>query len=294
MIDRARANDAYLRFGQQVAPHYTAFQQFLAQQRGGSAQPPAQSPPQPEQPRNPFGLPEYNPAWLDMVERDGQGNLVPKPGAPLDVAAKLQEYTRAVRAAQERFWQDPTSVLGPVIQQAVQPLLQQHIEQNLQGYQDKQAADAFLQQHTSWLHQRDPQGNVIRDALTGRPMLTREGQMFLNYLVEANQMGVQGQAQQVKYATAMLKSALLPAYFQQQGAAAQGGAAAAGQNAANQQFIQQHNRRPNQGGTLLPNPNPNTVGVSQNASLPLRDRLLQAMQQNGITDQIIAQTAGEH
>lgn len=268
LIDMARNNSAYAQYGQQLAPYYQDIQRYLAQR-----QQPAPQQQQAPQPRSYFGLPEYNPEWLDFLERDAAGNIVPKVGAPPDIVGKVVQYQKALQNFQTNFWKEPEKYLQPMIQDAVAPLVQRTIQQNLAGYQDQVFATNFVSQNSNWLHYRDTQGQVIRDPITGGYSLTPEGQLFVQHLKRAETMGISNLQSQQQYAMDQMRLA----YFAQQQNQQQAVQGAAQQN---QQFLQTHNRRtPNHAGSLNAGPD-----VSQNANLSLYDRLKRDLPLNGITD----------
>ena len=268
LIEHARNNTAYAQLGQQLAPYWSDIQQFLAQRR--QAQPAA---PQAQQPKRYFGLPEYDPQWLDWLDRDAAGNIVPKIGAPPDIVGKVTQYHKALANFQNQFWQKPDQFLGPMIQDAVAPLVQQAIQQNMRGYQDGLLATNFIAQNTNWLHYHDAQGNVLRDPITGSYALTPEGNLFVTHLRRAEQFGIRDMQAQQAYAMDQMKLAYLSQQAQQQQAVQQGAA-------KNQQLIQERNRRaPNTSGSLNAGP-----GMSQNKDLALRDRLRNALTGAGIND----------
>ena len=269
LIDMARNNNAYAQYGQQLAPYYSQIQQFLSQQQA-----PRQQQPTPEQKRY-FGLPEFNPEWLDFLERDAAGNVVPKVGAPPDIVGKVVQYQKALQNFQYKFYQQPEQFLQPLIQDAVTPLVQQAIQQNLKGYQDQVFATNFLAQNTNWLHYHDTQGQVIRDPVTGGYALTPEGNMFIAHLKRAENMGIRDLQGQQAYAMDQMRLAYYTAQQNQQ-------QAVQNSQAQNQQFLQDRNRRaPNSSGSM------GGGQPSQNAQLSLADRLKRDLTQGGITDQAL-------
>src|SRR5579864_1078303 len=213
LVDMARNNSAYAQYGQQLAPYYSDIQRYLASR--GQQQ---QAPQQPQGPKNYFGLPDYDPSWLDWLERDAAGNVVPKVGAPPDIVSKVVQYQKAAQQFQTQFWQKPQQYLEPLIRDSVTPLVQQAIQQNLQNYQSQVFATNFLAQNTNWLHYHDQQGQVLRDPVTGGYALTPEGQLFVAHLKRAESMGVGNIQAQQQYAMDQMRLA----YFAQQQAQQQG------------------------------------------------------------------------
>lgn len=273
LVNLARQNNSYLQYGQQLAPYYSEFQEFLrSRNQGARAGAAPAAAPAPSTPKG-FGLPEYDPAWLDWLERDAAGNVVPKVGAPPDIVSKVVQYQQALRKFQDSFWQKPHEALNPLIQEAVTPLVQQAIQQNLQQYQDQIYSTNLLAQHTNWMHYHDAQGQIIRDPVSGAYAMTPEGQLYITHLRRAGQMGISGLSNQHNYAMDQLRLA----YYAQQVNQQQ---AVSGAAQRDQQLLQQRNRRaPNSGGSLNGGP-----AVSQNQSASLSDRLRMALQGGGVTD----------
>jgi hypothetical protein len=271
LVDMARNNNAYAQYGQQLAPYYSEIQRFLSQRQQGGQQAP--TPAAATEAKRYFDLPEFDPQWLDWLERDAAGNVVPKVGAPPDVVGKVVQYQKALANFQNQFYQKPEQFLQPLIQDAVQPLVQQAIQQNLKTYQDSVYATNWIAQNTNWLHYHDGQGNVIRDPVTGAYAMTPEGQLFTTHLRRAEQVGIRDLQAQQQYAMDQMRLA----YFAQQATQAQ---AVNTSNQKNQQFLQDRNRRaPNSAGSINAGP-----GVSQNKELSLSERLRNALTTNGISD----------
>jgi len=265
LINLARSNDAYANYGRQLAPHYDAFQKFLGSQQQAPAQPAAQVP-------NYFNLPDYDPRWLDWLERDAAGNVVPKVGAPPDVLGKVVQYQAKLREFQDSFYREPQRYLQPLIKDTVGPLVQDAIGKQLQDYQDRIFATNFVAQNSQWLHYRDPQGQIIRDPVTGGFAMTPEGQLFLQHMTRAQNMGIRGLQDQQAFAMDQMRLSVLMAQQNQAGAAQQ-------RQTQDQQFLQQHNRRvPNHQGSI------DNGALSQNPGLSLADRMRQALVQGGVTD----------
>ncbi len=78
-----------------------------------------------------------------------------------------------------------------------------------QSYLDSQYAQDFIQKHSNWLFQHDSQGNVLCDRATGKRLLTPYGQRFLDYLNEAERIGIKGLDEQANYALRMVRSEYL-------------------------------------------------------------------------------------
>ena len=225
-------------------------------------------------------LPEFNPLWRHQIQRNEQGEYVPIPGsgATLETVRKFQEYAQARRDFEDRFYSDPVTALKPGLDEYVQPLVQQAIQQSLAQMQEHQYAQSYTQRNADWLYARDAQGQELRDPVTGGKVLTPYGERFAGYLREAHGLGVQGAANQQRYAQALLERdlALVGAMNGQQ--PQQPTAAANGAQ-----------RQAQRGGTKAA---ANGDGPPQNAHHRLRDAMRAAFAEQGIKNEDLQVPAG--
>jgi hypothetical protein len=259
----------------QQAQAYQQQLQFLSQQMAGlmAAQRQQAAPPAPaaapEKPKL-WNPPEYQPQWETLVRKDEQGNLQVVPGAPPDLLPKYLAYHNYRKDFANKLLENPVETLNPFIEERAKSIADEAVNKHLKTYQDQVYTDNFISQNSAWLHQRDPQGNVLTNPATGRPVLTPEGARFQEHVLYAErQLGVSDIRKQESYARSMLQRDLALARLQPQQAAQQGAAAA-------QQVIQQGNRAPNRSGSLF---NPGNPGAqpAQNPNLSLRDQLAQSL-----------------
>lgn len=216
--------------------------------------------------------PEFNREWLNMVEKDAQGNLRAKPGYPMDVPAKLLAALDHQKNFLNDFSFDPMGKIKPGVEEIATRIAQEIVQKHLGGYQDNVFANNYVQQNASWIYQRDQAGNVMRDPRTGGPAFTEAGQRFGSYVAQAQNMGVSTLQGQQAYAQGMVERDLALAQIKQQGATAQG-------DQAKQGFLDQRN--PSQAASTRP--------TAANGSKPigtgtrnLEQRMLQNMEANGI------------
>lgn len=257
-------------YGHQYIQHAGEFQRFLQEQQ-------ARQQAQQGAPKwwNP---PEFRPEWRNLVTRDPQtGDPKLVQGAPPDILPKYLAYEQYRRDFADRFLTNPEETLQPFVQQQAQAIAQEMVNHHLQGYQDRVYADSFVQQNSSWLHQRDANGNVFADPVSGSPRLTAEGERFRMYVQEAERAGIRDIRAMEKFALGMLQRDMAFARLQQQ-------TAGTTQQQTNQLLLQQQNRhQPNLGGSLN-QAGVNGSGTSQNSALSLADRLRRDFQANGVTD----------
>jgi hypothetical protein len=252
------------------------YQQYLRQQQQPA---PAATP---QKPANPFGLPEFDHGLLKFLRRDpATGAVVAEPGAPPDAAARYAAYMDRMTQVQQQFWADPMQFLGQQVEQRAGRIAQQLIQQHLGGYQEQVKTDQIVQQNADWIFAAGPGGQrqYRTDPLTGRqtPVLTPQGQAYARFVEEATRLGI-GQAEgQHRYAVEKLQLAMLLARQQGQQAAQQGQQAA-------QQFTQAAAAQP----PGAPPPASVPVPAAQPGKT-LRDVMRERFEQNGITNQTLAQ-----
>lgn len=279
---RVQQLSQFAQYGQQVMPHWSEFQNFLAQRQAAQQQP-AQEKPWWSQFWNP---PEYDPSWERQVQQDAQGNFIPAPGAPPDVVNKVLAFRQFRTAQAERLMQNPFQFFEQPIKTLAQQVAQQAIQQHMGQYQDQLFAREVTQRNAAWLYARDQQGNLLTeqtfDPRTGQqnilPVLSPHGQAFRQFVMDAHALGIQDVRAQEKYAMALLQAQWATAQANQGNPAAQNAA-------AKQQFLQQGAAHaPNAGGSVSP-PNLNGTAPSQNQNLSLGDRLRSRLRESGVTDQ---------
>lgn len=230
--------------------------------------------------------PEWDPSWRQKVQYDPQtGEIKAAPGVDPSI---VQKYLAAMDHRQgflDKFTVDPIGAIKPGLEEIVKEIIQPLIQQHLGGYQDQQFTREFLAQHSGWLYERDAQGQMRTDPVSGGRVLSVWGQRFQQYLGEAEQLGIQGEQQRANYALRLVKadyatSQGAPATAQQQG------------DAAKQTFLQTAQAGvvpPTNGAQTIPGTGGSLNADAQNKNLPLAERIRQNFAAAGITaDQINA------
>jgi hypothetical protein len=262
---RLKQLEQLLPYAQAYAQHGEAFRQFLASQQKGQ---------KPAGPAKFWDPPEYDPSWLQMLERDPASNeLKLRAGAPPDILPKYLAYDQYRRNFGDRLLSNPAETLAPLIQEIAGQVTHQYYQQNMGRYQESTAVQEFEREHGNWLYQRDANGRPVSDAM-GNAIFTPEGQRFVAYANQAKQMGINDIGGRFGYARDMLSRDLVLA---QQAAAGQ----PAGE-AEKKKFIEAAAKRTaNASGSTTAAKN----GMSQNKEMPLIDRLRRNFKAGGVTDQ---------
>lgn len=253
-------------YGEMYLQHADKFQSWLKQEQEREQAAQAQQ-------QSWWKAPEYNPAWINMVEKDEQGNLRAKPGYPPDIPQKLLTALDHQKTFLNDFSFNPIEKLKPGIMEIAKQVAQEMVQQHLGGYQEEVFANNFVQQNSAWLHQRDQAGNVLFDQRTGKPALTAEGQRFARYANQAQQMGISNVEAQRDYAFGMTQRDIALAQLQAGGNAANG-------QAANRRFLDQRN--PNQSGVQPANGQKPAKPPIGTGARNLSRRMMEAMQEEGI------------
>jgi hypothetical protein len=107
---QAQQANQLAQYGQQYLQHREVIEAALKDYQARQQQQQAQQ-------KKWFSLPEYDPRWGQMVQQDpATGQYAVKPGYPPDVLQKLTSYAASLQDLQTKFWQDPETVLGPMVQ----------------------------------------------------------------------------------------------------------------------------------------------------------------------------------
>jgi hypothetical protein len=261
-------------------------------------------------PEDPFYKPYFNPpefqeSWLNQVTKDAQGNLVPIPGAPHDVAIKVQQYQNFQAEQAKKFLQNPHEYMKPTIETIARKIAQEAIQGQFSQVNDRQSSHEFVQKNTGWLYEIDqatgqPKKQAGLNPMNGQRMemnvLSPWGQRFSQYVQEISQRqtarGYQDVEEQKQIALAQIQRDYAifenEQYRAGKAPSPQSPAAAPSapptrqltpQEAANAAFLAKQN-------PASPPPRGNAVpGEKKVVNKNLRQEMMSAMQAAGITDQ---------
>jgi hypothetical protein len=265
MAIASRQANYYADLGQRIAPHYEGVQEYLRQREATQAKPAE---------RKPWEAPPFDEKWLNYVRKDdATGMYVSLPGAPPWVAEKVQAYADHLETWTTQVARNPAEALGPLIEHVAERLLEQRFGQQ----QAVQQAQQIVQQNESWIYATDANGRRIVTG-DGRFVPTPLGARYYTHLQTLRRGGITDAATLDTLAKQLLQGEL---YAQNAGktaaaataAAPQAVAAAARPNVNPGQAVQPGRRQVVPGAT-----EPDATGLS------LRERLAQAMHEEGVTD----------
>jgi hypothetical protein len=265
------------------------YQQQLAanQQQAQRVQQMAPAQPQYTPPaRQQWEAPEFNQAWLELVTRDQEGNLVAKPGVQPDLPQKILAYATWKQEQEQKFWSNPAEFVAPMLQEQIQQQARQIFQAEMSQRQNQHFIESHIRDNADWLYEKDPTGNIAVDPYTNRPVQSVYGQRYIQHMYAAQQMGIMSDQGMADYARRQLRADLIES--QQQSAAQQ--------SLQNQQMYAQTNtqlktralqngatRRQDRAGTYQRNTSAPRAG-HQNPRLSLKQAMARDMVEAGIMD----------
>lgn len=269
--EEARQSDIYAQLGRQLAPQAEQIQQYLRQRQQTPSRPAWQAP-------------EWDQRWAPLLERDpNTGLLIGKdPRVPQEIVAKANEYFQW----REGFDRDPAAVINGMVEERAKEIAEKTFQSQFQSYQNESAIQKILSDNASWMYQRGPDGQALKD-YAGNYMPTPVGTAYIENLRMISQAGVTDPVKQDALAQQLTRGALAQAQVQQtQARTAQ---------AASPQTRQAVGRAPRNPLQALPyaerQATPGAAESDYATGSSLRDLLLRAFKENGITDADIAASA---
>jgi len=167
-----------------------------------------------------YEAPEYDPAWLTMVQKNPTTGLIESlPGYPAEIGLKVQAALHHQQQVQRRFLENPPEFIKPFAERIAEQVAEKVVQRHLGGRDEQQLQRDFINQNNGWLYERDDKGQQrmthVWDPNTGRqvqtPVLSVWGKRYRDLLNErhAYQMQRFGQADyqdQLAWALAHVKN----------------------------------------------------------------------------------------
>lgn len=116
---------------------------------------------QQQQQQTQWKAPEYDPRWLNLVERNEKGQLVPVPGADPTLPSKIQAYAEWKAENEKSFWQNPGDFVWQQVQPQVSQYLQQNIAQAIQHDRAQREVQEWENAHRHILFDQNNQPTVV-------------------------------------------------------------------------------------------------------------------------------------
>lgn len=126
-------------------------QMWLQQQQAQIASRPVEAP---AGPKLPWGkAPEFDPHWMQLVERDENGRFVAPNGVAPDLPQKIEAYSRWLADTQRQFFADPITpiqeALTPWVTQQAQQIASQIVQQTMQREMSQRRLADYQNQYAS-------------------------------------------------------------------------------------------------------------------------------------------------
>lgn len=183
IVQQHQQSQPFIQAGQRYQQHATEFEKWHQQQEQARQAEAAKQ-------KQWWTAPEYDPNWLNQVYQDpNTGQLVSKPGAPLDLPQRIAAWRNFQAEKSNEFFRDPMKTIQPGIEQTVMPMIQQAIERRINDMEAARFAQGYVQQNLGWIAQKDAQGNPVPDGRGGWVM-TAAGQRMAEYVDILHKSGV--------------------------------------------------------------------------------------------------------
>lgn len=191
------ANRAYIQLGQQAA----------AQRLQQNAQPQQAS----QQPQtNALGVVKFDPALLQFITTDANGNYAATPGAPPGTLELFMQNRAQTAHALRRIAEDPEGALGTIIEKRSREIANAELQKQLQEERRATEIRSVVSEISPWAFARDAQGQEIQQfnyvTQQYEPVLTPQGHAYNQALMMAENYGVQSARQRHDFAMRILQS----------------------------------------------------------------------------------------
>ncbi len=268
MLMQAAAWRQQAELGQRYTQHAPQFEKWLADQEAAQKAKAATE-------KKWWEPPEFQREWEQGVVVDPQtGELAAKPGYDPTLPSKIQRYREFQRQKLNEFLTDPIGTIKPGLEGTVKEIVESAIKEHLGGFQTKQAATEFVRSNADWLFASDPVSKApVLDPTTGTRQLTPAGVRFKQHVMALEQAGVTDIAMQQKLAQQLTAGDLLQLAYQQPGTTLPPGLPTGVVPPS-----------------VTPPARPNALidaATQPESNLSLRDRLLEAFNRDGVTDETI-------
>lgn len=203
---QSQQRNFYAEYGQRMAPYADQIQSWIQQQQTAQVQPQARPAWQP---------PEWDPRWLNMVQRDPEtGQVFAKPGVDPRIAEKVLAYADW----QDKFRANPGEYIQPLVEQRAREIVQQEFA----DYRQHATADQLVSQNSNWMFAYQPNGAPIL-MQDGSRALSHAGALYARSVNQIWNSGVRDVQQCHALARSVVENALIrQQWIQQQQAALSG------------------------------------------------------------------------
>lgn len=183
--------------------------------QNAAAQPPLAPAAAPTAPTGPLKRADVEP-FFGLVEKDGESGFVkPKLGVQPEVAQRVNAYLRQQQEIERQLYDDPASYIWQAVEKKVAEVARQQAEA-ASSYREQVAETAqFVNQNAHWLYAKGQDGQLARD-FQGKPVLTPQGQQFMQTAAMAERNGLAPMAQATYALGQLMQQGFYPPPAQQQ------------------------------------------------------------------------------
>lgn len=184
--------DADAEYGRQMRQHEAQFRDFLMRQAAEGQQLQQQQAPPPE--KDPiWDAPQWNPAWRQYLQTvtdptTGREMVQVAPGTPLQIQQSIDEYRTWKEGFDQTWHTNPKHAVQSLVEKIVEQKLGPQMDQRLDQVRSQQTAQSIIQSNDAWKWQRDEQGQVIRDPLTGQPQTSQRWNNYWRHVQHTTQL----------------------------------------------------------------------------------------------------------
>jgi hypothetical protein len=203
---QSQQRNFYADYGQRMAPYADQIEAWVQQQRQAAAQP---------QGRPAWQPPEWDPRWINMVERDPQtGHVYAKPGVDPRIADKVVAYADW----QDKFRANPGEFIQPMIEARAREI----VHQEFASHSQNTTADSLVAENSNWMFAVQPNGAPVLHQ-DGSRVLSPAGQLYARAADQIWRSGVRDVRQCHVLARGVVENAVLRQHWFQAQDAAVGG-----------------------------------------------------------------------
>ena len=173
------------------------------------------------QPENKSGnLPEFDPAWANLVEDDGNGRYVVRPeyigSVDPSIADRVNKYVSFRQQRSNQLIDDPVgTVMEAGLQKEIQRQIDSRVNSALSQNQMRNQAEEFVKTNADILYVKDEKTGNVKTGRDGQPVLSAVGHALNNAHVMLRQNGMHDPYQRHAVALQMVQNHFTQQQMQQ-------------------------------------------------------------------------------
>lgn len=258
----AQGQQAYQQL-QQITPQWSEFQKWQASEQARQQAEQAKAKEKPWWAEY-HQVPEYDPAWENLVTRNEQGELVARPGAPFDILQKINAYENHRATVAKNLTTNPLEYLEKPTRHLAREEAKAVIAEVMREREEKSFVDRTLSsEEMKWLFNDKP------NPFTGKKELSQWGQV---YFEAARQLQPYGLPSNLEHQLALSSAQAQFSLANWDKRPSGGQPAVDPRQAANEKFHKQHERTPNMA-AILPGPATGFTPPPTAKNMDIRDML---------------------